>query len=478
MDKRLKRVILVLLVVLFLLGCPSAIFYSQGYRFDFETGRITKTGGLFFKILPKQCDIYVDGKFIKKTSLIFGTAFISDILPKSHFIEIQKEGYLSWKKNLEVKAGLVTEVKKVILFPKEISFSPIFSDVNNFFFSPDAKKAILEETKKDKWSLFLWETKNHSQKPLLKESDLVEKLFDKETKIELLSIIWGPNHQKIILKTKTHNKNKKAKIKYFLLDTSELEKPFSSLSFLDEAQQISFNPNNNGEIFWIEPDKKENHNNLFKGSLSEKQTPTFLLKEVLAYKVQNSNIYWLSNNGFLYQSDFSGHIQKIINTTPLETKNDSQYRIMIVNNNYFIKKDRSLYYLNNSSGNFEKISDSIEDLIISPQKRKIALINDHEITIFFLQDNQEQPERKKGENVFISRFSKKINQLFWLNPDYLILSVGNEIKISEIDNRDHINIFVIKDFQGFPKIFFDRENNQIYALSNQKLLVSQSLLSI
>jgi len=323
--------------------------------------------------------------------------------------------------------------------------------------------------------MILWEPKNLSKKQLLKESDLITNFFGKDTKIELLNIIWGPDSQEIILETKTQEPKKK--IKYFLLNISEPKKSLLGLSFLEKAKQISFNPNNSKEIFWIEEMKEEDRNNLFKINLSAEQKPTLFLKNVLAYKIQNNSIYWLNNNGFLYHSDLSGDTQEILNSLPFKTEEESKYKLIIVDNNYFIKKDDSLYYLNNSS-NFEKISDSIKDVIISPQNRKVALTNDYEITIFFLQDSIEQPQKKKGENVFITRFSKKINKLFWFNPDYLILSVGDEIKISEIDDRDHINIFQIKKFEGPPRILFDSRNKQIYSLINQRLYISQPLVNI
>lgn len=77
---------------------PSLLLYSQGYRFDFEKRKIVQTGGLFIKTLPKQAEVYINGKFIKKTDLIFGSLFVQNLLPKKYEIEIKKEGFFSWKK--------------------------------------------------------------------------------------------------------------------------------------------------------------------------------------------------------------------------------------------------------------------------------------------------------------------------------------------------------------------------------------------
>ena len=44
---------------MFLLIAPTAVFYSLGYRIDFDSKKISQTGGLFLKVLPKQVEVYL-----------------------------------------------------------------------------------------------------------------------------------------------------------------------------------------------------------------------------------------------------------------------------------------------------------------------------------------------------------------------------------------------------------------------------------
>lgn len=123
MTKRSRDILFFLLVVLFLTTAPLVIFYFQGYRFDFEKKEVVKTGGLYFKVLPHNAQIYLDGDFKKKTSGLTGSVLIKDLLPREYQIEIRKTGYHSWQKNLAVKESQVTEAKHIILFPRNPNFA-------------------------------------------------------------------------------------------------------------------------------------------------------------------------------------------------------------------------------------------------------------------------------------------------------------------------------------------------------------------
>ena len=112
---------------------------------------------------------------------------------------------------------------------------------------------------------------------------------------------------------------------------------------------------------------------------------------------------------------------------------------------------------------------------ISPDFNKILYLGNFEIWIFFLKDNLNQPQKKAGEKVFLTRFSEKIKDCFWLNSGYLIFNTDSKLKIAEIDDRDRINIYDLKDFEN-PKIFFNGNNKKVYILSNGKFFVSEKFL--
>ncbi len=119
--QRWRKILFSVLALSFLILAPFIILYAQGIRFDFERKRFCKTGAIYLKVIPKKAKIFLNGKKIKETDPILGSAKIENLLPRKYFLEVKKEGFFSWKKELEVKEEKVTTAE-IILFPQNIVF--------------------------------------------------------------------------------------------------------------------------------------------------------------------------------------------------------------------------------------------------------------------------------------------------------------------------------------------------------------------
>lgn len=122
MTKRIRTVLFIICVFLFILVAPSVVFYSQGYRFDFETKKIVQTGGIYLKTSQSNAEIYINGKLKDTTSIFTNSRLIENLLPKTYSVEIKKKGYHTWQKNLEVREKQVTEAKNVLLIQQNPDF--------------------------------------------------------------------------------------------------------------------------------------------------------------------------------------------------------------------------------------------------------------------------------------------------------------------------------------------------------------------
>ena len=459
MQKRIKKILVLIFVVLFFSAVPVAIFYSQGLRIDFENKKIVKTGGLSFKVWPKQCRIYVDDKFKKKTDFLLGEAFIKNLLPQKYDIRIEKTGYFPWSKTLEVKEGLVTEAKNVILFPQKNNFSFLLPSVKDYFFSPDQKKAILEITSEEGWRLEILYLEENTQEALLKEEDLAKEA-------NFIGLEWSPDSRNILIEVEIEKENK-----YFLFNT--LDKKEISLDYFNKIKEVSFNPGNSQEVFVI----KEFNGGvaLFKSNYSQKQLAQPLIKDLITYKISEGNILWLNPDGMLILSGPSGEKFETLTTELFPIKEEATYDIETFSPLIFLKENGDLWQMDSSEKKFEKFFDSSENLKLSPDSKKLAIANNYEIWILFLTNISEQPQRSFGDKIFLTRFSQKINDLFWLNPEYLIFDTGDKIKIAEIDNRDRLNIVEIESFKD-PQIFWNEEFERLFMLSENNLYSLTSLL--
>ena len=419
MKKWQRTVLFWVLCFVFLIISPILILYSQGYRFDFEKRTFVKTGGLFIKAQPKQVEVFLNGKFVKKTDLFFGSLLIQKLLPKKYKIEVKKEGFSSWEKNLEIQPNKVTEAKNIILFPKKIDLEKLVSFVEDFYPLADKKRIILKEKSEEGWMLSLYDIEKNFTTLLVKE-----KTFSRD----------GAN---LINLEETENQN----VLKIEVGFGEKMKIFS----LDFSQ--------------IPPILKE----------EEEKVENFL-----AQKKLEKNVYYLDSFGNLFLN------QEKINQEPLPIQKETKYSIEVLNGNIFIKESKNenescFYLFNNENKNFEKIFCGGKDFKISPDGKKLAIFSNSEIWILFLKDELGQPQKKAGEKFLLLRLSKEIKDVFWINSNYLIFNSGGEIQIAEIDDRDKINVVTFEGFKD-PKIFWNSLDKRIYILDEEKFFRTQSFL--
>ena len=104
----------------------------------------------------------------------------------------------------------------------------------------------------------------------------------------------------------------------------------------------------------------------------------------------------------------------------------------------------------------------------------MAYYNNYEIWVLFLVKKYEQPQKLAEDQLFLTRFSGKIDEVFWYTDNYLIFNTGEKIKIAEIDDRDIVNIVELVEFKA-PKIFWNQNNKKLFVLSDGDLYVSEKI---
>ncbi|OGE30352.1 hypothetical protein A2631_01090 [Candidatus Daviesbacteria bacterium RIFCSPHIGHO2_01_FULL_44_29] len=131
-----KRFLLTLVTLLILGGlAAAAVFLAKGYRLSPENKTIFGTGILSLTSTPDQASVYIDGHLTTATN-----ANVNSLEPRFYEIKIVKDGFIPWQKKIEIKQGLVTEVKAT-LFPAIPSIYPLsFNGALNLTISPDNQR--------------------------------------------------------------------------------------------------------------------------------------------------------------------------------------------------------------------------------------------------------------------------------------------------------------------------------------------------
>src|SRR3990172_169430 len=86
------------------------IMYASGFRLDFGGGGFAKTGMILVKSVPDGAKVFLDEELAGATDSTIGS-----LKPQTYHLKIEKEGFLSWEKDIEVKEKLITGVNAILL---------------------------------------------------------------------------------------------------------------------------------------------------------------------------------------------------------------------------------------------------------------------------------------------------------------------------------------------------------------------------
>lgn len=114
----MKVVVRIIIVAVFVAVLFMVIAYARGYRFDFEKKTLTPTGIIAINSFPQSAKVFVNGQFKGATSLNLTLG------PGNYTIEVKKDGYTSYMRNIKLKGELVLSVD-ALLFPQNASLSPL-----------------------------------------------------------------------------------------------------------------------------------------------------------------------------------------------------------------------------------------------------------------------------------------------------------------------------------------------------------------
>ena len=142
MPKKTRRLLFYSFVFLFIIAGLAVVFYSQGWRMVFAdySVKFERTGAVYIQTEPKGVSIKIGQEtFGDKSGLIQNGTLINEVLPGNYKVEIQKNNYIAWVKDITVESGLVSEVSKIILVPEKLQKTEVSlnKSTDNFWVNSD-----------------------------------------------------------------------------------------------------------------------------------------------------------------------------------------------------------------------------------------------------------------------------------------------------------------------------------------------------
>ncbi|MBP5512128.1 PEGA domain-containing protein [Candidatus Saccharibacteria bacterium] len=204
-ELRRKRAIKVVITDIFMTLSVVAIVFVlvavvAGWRFNADLS-LEQNGLVSLRTKPTGAEVYIDGE--KDSSL----TNMSKMLPGGkHTIELKKDGYTSWKKEVTVTPGWLLRLEYPKLFKENRERTTIkdFDSIEFFHVSRDRTAAILATAKTTEW-YYITDFSNTPKFTKIDVRGIFSGTDNGDFPYNIESIEWSKNNEKVLIKTAGEN---------------------------------------------------------------------------------------------------------------------------------------------------------------------------------------------------------------------------------------------------------------------------------
>ncbi len=466
MIHRLRPVIFLLFVAAFFVTASSVLFYSFGYRFNFERGIFVYTGSITIQSNPETVTIRVDGEEVPQKSLgiINRSIHIGGLPPGEHLLEVSADGYQTWSKKTTIQSGLSSEFWNVLLVKEssERIAIPNTADVIRIF--PSLERNILAAARQTENGFsvdIVWtDTGEHTQAFSVSDASFVT---DDDENIE-----WSPEGDRLIIPVRRQSDG------LYLYYVADIETGsallLNDLAGIDsgDLRAARWDPTTRNSLFFMSGKA------LYRVDTgAQTPEPALVRENILTYDLSGRYTYFLSEEDRVVYRSVTGSsaTPERITLEPATLPDGSDAALIIYDEDRLTMRDRqsgAFFVFNRSITDhpLREIGRNIRGSQFSDDGKKILFWSDNEISTYFTEDWEAQPFRDADSILQIARFSSQIRHVQWTKDyEHVLFSQGATAKVTELDHRDRRNIFDIASFGSDPLQILSRfDENSVYFL--------------
>lgn len=454
-----RRIIYISMIVVFLIAVPAISLYFSGYRYDFKKQKFARIGAIELqsKTIKDGANIYLNNEQLKKE--LEEKLWLDNIFPGQYNLKIEKEGYYTCEKEIEVKSSLTTFISNIILFKKT---DPEIIDENivSYFYSPDNSSILFTKKENNNYQIYNLNTKNKSI------NLLIPLLTHNPKKID-----WSSDNKRLIVSFDQAPD-------FYIFDIDN-----KNGYFLSEFINIFFD-----QLIWA-----DNENRLF--GIQGKKLFEIDLFQIIYEKILNfpdtvigstyfleNNLYWTTSDNkysYIYFTDLENlecepQITTACNLVPrtvTNIKKTSNYEFINDGTDIvFYDKQNKILYIIDPDESIDPIKDSINDIEnLIWKNNKILYWNEFEIWTY----------ENRNKNL-IERLSSPISEVVWYPDQNSILYVSdNKLIIKEIKQNETCNNYELVQDDLIKNILINEKGDYLYfygVINNIEGLYHYSLL--
>lgn len=424
MNKALRKITVSIFFVLFFVLAPLLTAYSLGYRYDFTTGNIQKNGAFYIKSYPRGAEIFVNNKKDKHKT----PTQIVNVVPGIHQLEVTKDKYVSWIKELDVYSGETTFAEDIVLFLEDRPKTNLSLGSARLLLNKDKDKyAFLDENNQ----LIITDI----EQAKIFEIDILDQ------KYELID--WSSNNKQILLQTDNQ---------YFSFDIDQKE----LMAIPVVGVQKMLWENNAETLIYLKDNKLYKHyHKAAWDSSGQGDEPLDISHNINDFAIKDKWLiiqYTFDKNNFVQQLDKNNlAIEQVINNVNL-----GKLDILLIEDNYFIFILGSKLYIKNTFRDLITIPITTVEL----HDERLLMTNGHEIILF---------NYKKDWQELIDRSSNIVSDIFWHpNGSYFVSEINNRTILTEFDGRDKRNNIELLNDPRKKNYIFDSKGEKLFILTPEE----------
>jgi hypothetical protein len=473
MTKNFRRKYAFFLSVVFLITAPILILYALGFRLGNimtpETPSVEMTGGLSIKTLSDYTLLFNDETLSKSPILKTG------IRPGTYPLEISKDGFQTWKKNLSIEPSLVTAVDSVILFENTPALTPTDTNtpVKEVIASPSNGNFIYVSHKSDKSGLWLYDTNNQTQTKLVDSKSILgtDSLLYED-------INWSEEGESLTFRVNINNQNF-----YYLLSDIYSQNP--QLTNITNRFNYDINQTSIKKIHISgNTITSLQGGHVFQFSLLDKKITPPIASNVQKITIKKDKIVYFDNVDKNIKSLDLNNLDAPSNVLTSKLTFEPKALDITLNNAIFITDIDNNFYsltLGNPTLQSPVIIPTIKGSVMgySKDQKKMIISDGKTIYLLFLADFEGAIDRQQGDIVNLYQSTNTISNIrfFGANEQYALFLENNTLKAVEFDNRDYPQTFTLSED---TTTYIEKSSNTdsvFYILSNKTEQISKFSVS-
>ncbi len=420
-----------MLTFLFIIVGTITIYYSRGFRFNLKTQSIVQTGAIYLRITPPDGSININGRPRKNKSGFFQSGtLLTNLSPGIYKIDITKDKYSSWHKNVPVEPSEVSILDNIVLVSRD-------------------KRELISSSTEDFYA------RNNRLLTVEKGN-----IYFNDSTIAGDDVIGFTSGGTVI----SYGKKNKS---YYLSNVFDLSSSLNLNAIFNNLKQTRLGLSGNVPITKIEPySYNDRRFILMTGKAlytldTEKLAIEQITNKLKDFTIAGNEVFWVSSTGEI--SSFNMVFRttsKILEKSSLTANSFAEIKASSSGEKIAIlDKAGKLFIIDRRSGTATSVSDSVTSFLFSP---------DNGILVFIKKNTGIYAYYLKAENIkdkkpiFIASQSSTIKNIAWYKDSHhlFIQDASGELNFIEIDNFLPIN--TVKIASNVNRFMYDIGTNLLY----------------